>query len=248
MNLPATIAGLHRVLKQETVVIAAVLLIVGGLWTFIEIVDEIEGGETEEVDVWVAGLLRSGEDPRVPIGPDWLITATLDATALGSAAVLTIIVVLVAGFLAMQRSFRSMGFVIIASLLGAGLSMTLKNVFGRQRPDETLHLVEVSSASFPSGHAMLSAVVYLTLGVVLAGTRSRRREKLYIMLAAFLLTGIVGLSRVYLGVHYATDVLGGWSIGLCWAMLCLLAAHYLNRQHRRSGPRGQSQPTFDTET
>jgi undecaprenyl-diphosphatase len=230
--LRAAIAWLRRFIRDETAVVAALLLIVGGVWTFIEIVDEIEGGETEEVDVWVANLLRSSDDASKPIGPDWLITAALDATALGSATVLLIIVALVAGFLAMQREYRSMWLVIIGAALGQALSSALKSLFGRQRPDETLHLVEVSTASFPSGHAMLSAVVCLMLGVVLASTRQRRREKVYIMIAALVLTGIVGLSRVYLGVHYATDVLGGWSVGLCWSMVCLLAARYLQSRAR----------------
>jgi undecaprenyl-diphosphatase len=178
-------------------------------------------------------MLRAGADQRRPIGPDWLITAAIDATALGSAAVLIIIIALTAGFLAMQRQYRSMWLIIIASALGQLLSSALKTLFNRDRPDESLHLVEVSTASFPSGHAMLSAVVYLTLGVVLATTRQRKREKTYIMLAALLLTGIVGITRVYIGVHYVTDVLAGWAVGLCWAMLCLLVA--LRLQHRSRG-------------
>jgi hypothetical protein len=139
-RLAVALTALRRVIKEETAVIAAILLIVAGLWTFIEIVDEIEENETEEVDVWVANVLRSGDDPRTPIGPRWLITAALDATALGSFTVLTIISALVAGFLAMQQQYRSMWLVIIASALGQALSSALKSIFDRERPDEALHL------------------------------------------------------------------------------------------------------------
>lgn len=230
-------AGLRfgRFVRQDTGLVAAVLLIVASLWAFIEIVDEVQENEQEEIDVWVASALRSG-DSAAPIGPDWLVLGMLDATALGGAMVLTIVILLTAGFLAILRQYRSMWLIIIASGLGLAISTLLKSVFGRERPDESLHLAEVSSASFPSGHSMLSAVVYLTLGVVLATARPRKRERFYIIVAAFFLTGLVGISRVYIGVHYVTDVLAGWAVGLCWAMLCLLVARWLQR--RGSVPSG----------
>lgn len=232
-RLAAVIGWVRQCVRQETAVVAAILLIVGSLWTFVEIVDEIEDGR-DEVDVWVADRFRSSDDPRRPIGPRWLVTAVVDATALGSPTVLTLIVLLVAGFLAMQRQYRNMLLILIASGLGTVLVNVLKAFFGRDRPDTALHLFEVSPGSFPSGHAMLSAIVYLTLGVVLATTRPRKREKTYIILSAVLLTGIVGVSRVYLGVHHVTDVLGGWAVGLCWAMVCLLIARYIQSRIGRS--------------
>jgi undecaprenyl-diphosphatase len=92
------------------------------------------------------------------------------------------------------------------------------------------HLSGAFTSSFPSGHSMLSATVYLTLGALLARLESRKRYKIYCVAVAVLLTGLVGVSRVYMGVHYPTDVLAGWCAGLAWAMLCWLAARYLQRR------------------
>jgi undecaprenyl-diphosphatase len=226
-------AWLRSFFKQEALLVISILLIVGSIWTFAEVADEIEEGEVDEVDVWVMDLLHHEADSRVPIGPEWLITAALDLTSLGSTAVLIVVVALVAGYLGLRRQFGSMWLVVIASGLGQVLSSLLKQAFGRTRPDEMLHLAEVQTASFPSGHATLSAVVYLTLGAVLASTHESGRDRIYIMATALLLTGIVGLSRIYIGVHYTTDVLGGWSIGLCWSLICLLIARQVQRRHAR---------------
>jgi undecaprenyl-diphosphatase len=98
-------------------------------------------------------------------------------------------------------------------------------------------LVTVSTASFPSGHAMLSAIVYLTLGVLLARFLYHRRLKVYVLTVAILLSLFIGLSRIYLGVHYPTDVLAGWSAGAAWALLCLLAARFLERRGAVEGKR-----------
>jgi undecaprenyl-diphosphatase len=136
----------------------------------------------------------------------------------------------VVGYLLRQRAFAAMCLVLISTLGGALLSSVLKFFFGRERPDATLHLVTVHSLSFPSGHAMLSAVVYLTLGALLAQVVPRRLDKMYFIIVALVLTLLIGLSRVYLGVHYPTDVLAGWSVGLAWALLCWVVARYLRRR------------------
>ena len=84
--------------------------------------------------------------------------------------------------------------------------------------------------SFPSVHSLMSAVVYLTLGALLARMVARRRLKFYVLTLAVTLTGLVGISRVYLGVHYPSDVLAGWCVGLSWASLCWLVGRKLQRQ------------------
>ena len=103
----------------------------------------------------------------------------------------------------------------------------LKALFHRPRPAIVPHLSDIATASFPSGHAMLSSVVYLTLAAALARTATRTRLKIYYLGVAVALTGLIGCSRVYLGVHYPTDVLAGWSLGVAWVGICCLAAYYL---------------------
>ncbi|MCS6927187.1 MAG: phosphatase PAP2 family protein [Candidatus Binatia bacterium] len=217
-------------LPREGSVLAAMLLVVASVWGFIAIADEVLEGETREFDQWVMRQLRQAEDPSVPLGPPWLIEAAREITALGGVAVLCLIVAAVAGYLLQQRAYGAMWLVLTAAVGGTGLSFALKHLFGRERPDMILHLVMVHSSSFPSGHAMLSAVVYLTLGALLAQVARQRTSQIYFLAVALVLTFLIGLSRIYLGVHYPTDVLAGWAVGLAWALLCWLVARFLQQR------------------
>jgi undecaprenyl-diphosphatase len=217
-------------LQQEGVVLAAVFVVVVSLWGFVELADEVSEGSTQAFDLWVMHQLRHSDDSARPVGPSWLIEAGQEITALGGITVLMLVVVAVVGYLLRQHAFEAMWLVLIATLGGTLLSFMLKLSFGRERPDATFHLVTVHSPSFPSGHAMLSAVVYLTLGALLTQVVPRRADKMYFIIVALVLTLLVGLSRVYLGVHYPTDVLAGWSVGLAWALLCWVVARYLRRR------------------
>jgi undecaprenyl-diphosphatase len=154
----------------------------------------------------------------------------LDVTALGSVTVLTGAIIATLGYLLMRRFYSALWLVLAASIGGELLSAGLKWLFDRPRPDAQWRIVDAMTASFPSGHAMLGAIVYLTLGALLARLEPRHRMKAYIIAASMLLVMFIGLSRVYLGVHYATDVLAGWCAGLAWALACWLVAKRL--QHR----------------
>jgi undecaprenyl-diphosphatase len=136
----------------------------------------------------------------------------------------------VASYLLVARKASTALFVIGATIGGAMLSTTLKSFFQRPRPDLVAHLVDVTSTSFPSGHAMNSAVVYLTLGALLARTQKDRRTRIFILSVAIALTLIIGTSRVYLGVHWPSDVLAGWAVGATWAALCSTLARMLQRR------------------
>ena len=116
------------------------------------------------------------------------------------------------------------------------LSQGLKALFGRERPDVALRAVEAMNPSFPSGHAMLSAAVFLTLGVLSAHYVGRKRVKAYVVAAALTATLLVGVTRVYLGVHWPSDVLAGWALGAAWAMACWLAAWAWDRPWRTQAP------------
>jgi undecaprenyl-diphosphatase len=125
-----------------------------------------------------------------------------------------------------------MALFVVLAIAGGGLAGNLlKWLFVRARPDLVPHLVSVNSASFPSAHAMNSAVTYLTLGVLLSRSQADRRVKAYLIGMALFLTLIVGFSRVYLGVHWPTDVIAGWAVGAAWAILASLVAARLQRRH-----------------
>ncbi|MBZ4395632.1 phosphatase PAP2 family protein [Myxococcus sp. XM-1-1-1] len=197
---------------------------------FIALSDEVTEGETQDFDERVLRLLRSPQDPSLPRGPWWLRLTAEDVTSLGGAPVLFLVTLAVCGFLLLVRRYRTLLLVLVATVGGTLLNGLLKQFFSRPRPSVVPHLKEVMTTSFPSGHAMLSAIVYLTLGALLAQLTERRRLKAYILTVSLLLPVLVGLTRVYLGVHYPTDVLGGWVAGLAWALLTALSARGLRRR------------------
>lgn len=192
--------------------------------------DLVLGGATQNFDDRVLRALRKVDDPSVPIGPPWLRIAALDVTALGSGTVLGLFVAAIAGFLLLQGLRRTAAFIVIASVGGWVVNALLKELFRRPRPDVVPHLSQVLSLSFPSGHAMTSAAVYLTLGALLMRVADRRATKIYCMTCAMLMAGLIGITRVYLGVHYPSDVLAGWLVGLSWALVCWLIERALERK------------------
>ncbi len=172
-------------------------------------------------------LMQSLRQDGHPIGPYWAASAVRDLTALGSAVVLMMLAVLILGYLCLRRFYRLALLLAVATTGGQILNATLKNTFERARPEAALRLVEVASTSFPSGHAMGASIFFLTVGLVLARMAKRKREQVYFVATALLLAGLTGLSRVYLGVHYPTDVIAGWAAGTAWALLCCFVADRL---------------------
>ena len=197
-----------------------IVLGTAALLAFVGLASEMLEGETLGFDRAALLALRDPADHADPIGPLWLKEVARDVTGLGGAAILTLITMAVANYLVLVRKWADGLFILVAVVGGTGLSTLLKYGFNRPRPDLVPHAVEVYSASFPSGHAMLSAVTYLTLGALVAREQPRWRIKTYVIASAATVTLLVGVSRVYLGVHWPTDVLGGWCVGAAWALLC----------------------------
>ena len=190
------------------------------LFAFGFIAQEVAEGKLLTLDRHIILALRNPDNPSVPIGPAWLQEAARDVTSLGSIIVLVIITFAVAGYLFLASKPAVAWLMLIAVFGGITLNNLLKFAFARPRPDFVSHAARVFTTSFPSGHATLSAITYLTIGALLARTYPSFIMGLYFMSLAAFLTVLIGVSRVYLGVHYPTDVLGGWCIGVAWAMAC----------------------------
>jgi undecaprenyl-diphosphatase len=215
----------------DSYLLLLVLLGAASLFVFAKLASEMVEGDTLAFDRWLLTALRSTADPSVPAGPFWLRATMIDITALGGGVILTLITIIAAGYLAAARKTATAAFLVASIVGGAVTGSLLKLAFARARPDLVAHLVDVHSNSFPSGHALNSAVTYLTLGALLARTEESRTIRIYVMAAAILLTLLIGSSRVYLGVHWPSDVLAGWSLGAAWAVLCSLAARALQRRN-----------------
>lgn len=216
--------------------LAALAASVAAVLGFAGLASEVLEGETLGFDRALLLALRNPADPSDPIGPGWFEEMARDITGLGSHVILVGLTLSVAGYLALVRK-RAAAWLVLGSVGGGiALSAGLKTLFQRPRPDLVPHAVEVYTASFPSGHAMLSAVTYLTLGVLVAQVQARWHTRGYVLALAVATTLLVGASRIYLGVHWPSDVLAGWCLGAAWALLCWLLAVTLQRRGVMEAP------------
>ncbi|MEZ0243770.1 MAG: phosphatase PAP2 family protein [Sphingomonas sp.] len=229
--LPRLLALARSIRGDGRLLLAFLALAILSL-VFLKLASEVMEGETMALDRWILSALRHPDNPENAIGPGWLGFAMRDITALGGATGLALITLLVIGLLLCMRKFATAGFVTAAIAGGAVLSSFLKSLFMRPRPDVVPYLVDFSASSFPSGHAMNSAIAFLTLGALLTRTQEDRGVRIYLIAVSILLTLLVGFSRVYLGVHWPSDVIAGWIVGAAWATFCLAIARIL-QEHRQ---------------
>lgn len=215
---------LRGLFARHALPLVAMLAVVLGIWAVAGLIDTVREGDSQKFDGRV--IRWCVEHP----GPQWLQDAARDITALGSITVLALVTAAVVGYLLIARKRGAAVLLIVAVSGGLLISGLIKHIVHRDRPPREYQAAYVFTHSFPSGHSMLSAVVYLTIGALLAQVTPGRGLKLYIIAVALVLTFLVGLSRVYLRVHWPTDVLAGWAAGLTWAILCLLVARYLQRR------------------
>jgi undecaprenyl-diphosphatase len=213
----------RRLLSIERALLVSLLVIAAALFAFFRIASEMLEGDTMALDRAILVGLRAPADPAIPIGPRWLPEAMTNLTALGSMTVLPLVTLALVFYLMLARRRRTALFLLLATSGGIVLGALLKLAFARPRPALVPHLVDVTSSSFPSGHAADSAIVYLTLAALLARSVPERGPRLYVIAVAILLTLSIGVSRVYLGVHWPSDVVAGWSIGAAWALACSIA-------------------------
>jgi undecaprenyl-diphosphatase len=216
------LTGWRRLLSIERALLIALLLVGAALFAFFRLASEVAEGDTMAVDRAILTGLRSTADPALPIGPKWLPEAMTSLTAFGSVTGLLLVCAAVIGYLLAARRLRTAAFVFAATAGGIALAGLLKLAYARPRPILVPHLVDVTSTSFPSGHATDSALVYLTLAALLARSIPKRGPRIYVIGAAILMILLIGVSRVYLGVHWPSDVAAGWTLGAAWALACSL--------------------------
>jgi undecaprenyl-diphosphatase len=211
---------------HELGILLLLFAIAGGVWGFAMLASEVKDGETYRFDRRILLAMRRPGD-LAPRGSPGFQEAVRDVSALGGVSVLGLVTVIAVGFLVLDGKSHMAYYVAASVVGGVAVSTLLKDIFQRPRPEIVPHVAYAANASFPSGHSMMSAITYLTLAALLARSQERKRLKAYFLLLAALLTFIVGLSRVYLGVHWPTDVLAGWMAGAIWALLCWLLARWL---------------------
>jgi undecaprenyl-diphosphatase len=211
-------------------ILVAALALIAGVWVFAELADEVGEGDSHRLDTAVLQAARDPVDPTRPRGPEWLGEAALDVTALGGTTVLGLVIAALTGLALVLRKPHMALLLLAAGGGGMLVNSGLKLLFDRERPTVVPQLDAVHTLSFPSGHAMVSAAVYLSLAVLAARLVRPRAAKVYIMTVAVALALAIGVTRVYLGVHYPTDVLAGWLAGGLWALLCGVVARLLQRR------------------
>lgn len=216
---------------SELAILLVLLGIAAGGWLFAALAADVRQGDTQAFDREILLSMRHPGDLS-PIGGPALEETVRDISSLGSTVVLGLVTAITVIFLALDGKKHMAGFTLSSVVSGTILSYLLKDIFQRPRPEIVPHLAYASNTSFPSGHSMMSAVTYLTLGALLGRSHERRAVKIFFLIVAALLGFLVGVSRVYLGVHWPTDVLAGWTAGGVWALLCWLIARWL--QGRRT--------------
>jgi len=228
MQLLKGIAGIFR--RQEAPTIAVICVAAAALWGFVALAAEMVEGDLRRFDETLLLALRTPGDTSDPIGPAQIEVAMRDLTALGGVTVLSLVTLMVATFLILRQQGRVAGVLLVVAVGGQAISHLAKLGFSRPRPDLVPHGVEVATASFPSGHSMMATVTYLTLAVILTRSEKTIRLRAFYLSVAVILSVLVGTSRVYLGVHWPSDVLAGWTLGAFWALGVWLVTRWL--QHR----------------
>jgi len=236
-NLPTRSGPTHTSwlrLVLETRILAYVTALAFSLWSFVEVAEAVQEGATGLIDERILLTLRAQADAATPHGPAWLQAMARDVTSLGSAFVLGTLGFVVVGFLMLAGKRRTSLLVLMSTVSGTLTMLLLKQAFDRPRPSLLVRGDHAMAASFPSGHAMVSTLVYLTLAALITRLLPSTVLKLYVLAVALLLSVLIGLSRIYLGMHWPTDVMAGWAAGATWALGSRTLVEYLAF---RKGPR-----------
>lgn len=220
--------GVHNLYAAGgLLLVVGLLLSVLALLGLSELVDEVLDGETLRADEaalhWLAGFVTDRRDVRA-----------LELTSLGSGTVVLTISVISAALLALQGVRHYALLIVVAVSGGWLLSPVLKAFFDRDRPQVVdWRVAHAGQASFPSGHAMMGMVLYVVLAFVVHRIGNRPWVSALAIAIAALLVTLIGITRVYLGVHYPSDVLAGYAVGFSWAMFCAAGVEMMRREPKR---------------
>lgn len=217
--------------RTEFAALSALLVVGLGISVFADLAEDMQEGDGQAFDQWVLHWMQPM--PGEPRGPWWLHEAAGDITSLGGVAVLTLFAIVAIGFLMILKKRLSAVLLVVGLAGGVVLSEGLKALFERERPPVAYQAVETLNASFPSGHALLSTVFYLTVAVMMTRAFPARRLKIYVLGIGMVFALMIGLTRIYLGAHWTTDVLAGWSVGAAWAMVLWLVSYAIERRQKR---------------
>lgn len=207
--------------------LAMMAFVAGGTALFILMTALATRGDPAAFDRDILLAMRRAGDLATPAGPSWLPGFAQGVTELGGTPVLLTLTIALAGYFIMKRNGGSLA-ILLAAVIGESIVVgQMKQAFGRVRPDFLPHLVEATSPSFPSGHSASAAAIFLTLAALIARETRDRAVRNYVFFVAVVLALMVGASRVYLGVHYPTDVIGGFGFGAAWAAMIFIAARHV---------------------
>jgi undecaprenyl-diphosphatase len=209
---------------REPLIPVLVIAVFGGIWAFLAIAGEIKEQETRALDEAILLAMREPGNTADPIGPPRVEEMARDLTALGGFTILTGVTLVSFGFAMFAGRPRLALLGLVSVIAGSALMHLLKDGYDRPRPALVEHGTLVTNASFPSGHSTMATMVYLTLGILLARTEVKKRVRVFIVTISVIIVILVGVSRVYLGVHWPTDIAAGWALGGAWAVMFWLVA------------------------
>jgi len=217
---------MNQILKktfEDTKLLIIFFVIILSLWSFVELTSLVTANSTAQIDEAVVLFFRTAGDLSDPLGPRWVEEMMRDITGLGGVGFLVFVTLSVCVFLYLSGRKKAAFTVLIGITFGLIISFSLKYGFDRPRPELVPHGSFVYTSSFPSGHAMMSSLVYFTLAGLLAQQTTLKRMRTYFFVLASILAVSIGISRVYLGVHWPSDVLAGWILGSATALLIYFA-------------------------
>jgi len=209
-----------------------ILIILFALVTFFYVAQKVQSGSTTNIDYYVLNSLRADNPTSEPLGSNWLTIIMTDITAFGGATIIFFVTASVVMYMLLKKNYSFLLLILIATIGGVVISLGLKEFFSRERPPIEYHLITVKSLSFPSGHATMASVVYLTQGALFAKIQSVKTIRFFVLAVSVILVFLIGISRIYLGVHYPTDVIAGWAVGTAWASFCWLVVKNFQKRYK----------------